>query len=34
MPNEDYSAWETPKDIAHKINNILGSDINGELITV
>jgi NADP-dependent 3-hydroxy acid dehydrogenase YdfG len=34
MPDEDYSTWESPKDIASKINYIFSSKINGELITL
>ena len=34
MPDEDYSTWESPKDIASKINDIFQSTINGELITL
>ena len=34
MPNEDFSIWESPKDIAIKINDIIHSDVSGELVTL
>ena len=34
MPNEDFSGWETPLQIAEKIKGVIASDVTGELIYV
>lgn len=34
MPNENYNQWESIDSIGEKINSIINSDIDGELISV
>ena len=34
MPDEDFTQWENPNDIARKAHQILQSSISGELITL
>ena len=34
MPDEDFSGWETPLQIAKKIEGVIASNVTGELIYV
>ena len=34
MPNEDFSSWQSPLDIAKTIERVIDSDQNGELVLV
>jgi hypothetical protein len=34
MPNEDFTKWETPKQIASTINETIHSTDTGQLISI
>jgi hypothetical protein len=34
MPNEDFSSWQSPLDIAKTIERVIDSNQNGELVLV